>query len=115
MSRSAKIQLIVFTAILAVLATPFLIPLNMYRGPLERAASAALSREVKINGSLHLTVYPEIGLSLSNVTIANLPGARDAEMMAVDNLVVGARLMPLISGRLEVTGIGLQKPRFISR
>jgi len=110
MSRSAKIQLIVFTAILAVLATPFLIPLNMYRGPLERAASAALSREVKINGSLHLTVYPEIGLSLSNVTIANLPGARDAEMMAVDNLVVGARLMPLISGRLEVTELVLQKP-----
>ena len=110
MSRSAKIQLIVVAVILAVLATPFLIPLNMYRAPLERAASAALSREVKINGSLHLTVYPEIGLSLSDVTIANLPGARDPQMIAADNLVVGAHLMPLFSGRLEVTELVLQKP-----
>ena len=110
MSRSAKIQLIVVAVVLAILATPFLIPLTVYRAPLERAASAALSREVKINGSLHLTVYPEIGLSLSDVSIAGVPGARDARMITADTLVVGARLMPLFSGRLEVTELVLQKP-----
>jgi AsmA protein len=110
MSRSTRIQLIVFAVVLAFLATPFLIPLNVYRAPIERAASAALSRDVKINGALHLTLYPEIGLSLSDVTIANPAGARDAKMMAADHLVVGARLMPLFSGRLEVTELVLQKP-----
>src|SRR5262245_51827753 len=107
MSRSAKIQLIVVAVVLAILATPFLIPLNMYKGPLERAASAALSREVKINGSLHLTIYPEIGLSLSKVTIANPAGAKEPQMIAAEGLVVGAHLMPLFSGRLEVTDLVL--------
>ena len=110
MSRSAKIQLIVGALFLALLATPFLIPLNVYRGQIERAASAALSREVKINGPVHLTVYPELGLSLSGVTLAGVPGARDPQMISADSLVVGARLMPLFSGRLEVTELVLQKP-----
>ena len=110
MSRSTRIELIVLAVILAVLATPFLIPLNMYRARLESAASSALSREVHIRGPLHLTVYPDIGLSLSDVLIANVSGARDPQMMAVEKLVVGAKLMPLFSGELEVTELPLEKP-----
>ena len=48
MSRSTRINLIIGAVILLVLATPFLIPLNMYRGQIEAAASRALSREVHI-------------------------------------------------------------------
>jgi AsmA protein len=110
MSRSTRIELIVLGVIIAVLATPFLIPLNVYRAPLEAAASRALSREVHIRGPLHLTVYPDIGLSLSDVSIANVPGARDREMMTVENVIVGAKLMPLFSGRLEVTELTFQEP-----
>ena len=110
MSRSTRIQLIVVAVILAVVAAPFLIPLNVYRAPLERAASAALSREVHIGGPLHLTVYPDIGLSLSDVSIANVPGARAPQMVTVENLIVGAKLLPLFSGRLEVTELTFQKP-----
>ena len=110
MSRSTRIELIVLAVVLAVLATPFLIPLNMYRARLEAAASSALSREVHIKGPLHLTVYPDIGLSLSDVSIANVPGARDPQMIAVEKLVVGAKLMPLFSGELEVTELTLEKP-----
>ena len=72
MSRSTRIQLIVLAIVVAILATPFLIPLTIYRGRIEAAASAALSREVHIKGPLHLTVYPDLGLSLSDVTIANV-------------------------------------------
>src|SRR4029077_11382875 len=109
MSRSVRIQLSVFAAIVAVLATPFLIPLNTYRASLESAASRALSREVHIKGPLHLTVYPEIGVSLSDVTIANVPGARDPNMVTAGQVIVGAQIMPLFSGRLEVTELTLKK------
>src|SRR3954465_14783697 len=109
MTRWRLIVLIVFAAIIAVLATPFLIPLNTYRGSLEAAATRALSREVHIKGPLHLTVYPEIGVSLSDVTIANVPGARDPAMVSAGQVIVGARLVPLFSGRLEVTELILKK------
>jgi len=110
MSRSVRIHLIVFAVILAVLATPFLIPLNTYRAPLEAAASRALSREVHIKGPLHLTLYPQLGISLSDVGIANVPGARNPQMMTAAEVVVGARIVPLFSGRLEVTELTLNKP-----
>jgi AsmA protein len=110
MSRSTRIQLIVSAVVVALLATPFLIPLNIYRGRIEAAASLALSREVHIKGPLRLTVYPDLGLSLSDVTIANVAGARDPQMMGIEKLVVGAKLMPLLSGELEVTELTLEKP-----
>ena len=110
MSRSLRIQLIVLAVIVGLLAVPFLIPLNTYRAPLEAAASRALSREVHIKGPLHLAVYPDIGLSLSDVEIANVRGARDRQMITVGNLIVGAKLMPLFSGRLEVTQLTLENP-----
>ena len=110
MSRSTRIQLIVLAVVLAVLATPFLIPLSMYRGQIEAAASRALSRQVHIGGPLHLTVYPDIGISLSDVQVANVPGARQPQMISAEKLVVGAKLMPLFSGELEVTELTLEKP-----
>ncbi len=109
MSRSTWINLTIGAVILLVLATPFLIPLNMYRGQIEAAASRALAREVHIKGPLHLTVYP-FGLSVSDITVANVEGAHDPQMITADELVVGAEVMPLFSGRLQVTGLTLERP-----
>jgi AsmA protein len=110
MSRSVRIQLFVFAVILAILAAPFLIPVNAYRGPLERSASRALSREVHIKGPLHLTVYPDIGLSLSDVSVGNVAGARNPQFLTAEHVIVGAKIAPLFSGHLEVTELTLQKP-----
>ena len=94
----------------ALVAVPFLIPLDTYRAPIERAASSALGREVHIRGSLGLSVYPQIGISLGDVSIANAPGARHPQMVEVESVVVGAKLMPLLSRRLEITEVTLQNP-----
>jgi AsmA protein len=91
-------------------AVPFLLPLDTYRAPIERAASSALGREVQIRGSMGLTVYPQIGISLGDVSIANAQGARHPQMVEVKSVVVGAKLMPLLSRRLEITEVLLQNP-----
>ena len=93
-----------------LVAVPFLLPLDTYRGPIEAAAKAATGRDVHIRGPLHLAIYPQLGISLSDVTIANAPGAQEPEMVSVGSVVVGAELMPLFSRRLEVTEIVLEKP-----
>lgn len=93
-----------------LVATPFLLPLDVYRAQLERAASTAIGRDVRIRGPIKLTVYPELGISLSDVSIANVPGGKDPEMLSAESVLVGAELMPLLSRRLEVTEVVLQKP-----
>ena len=106
-------HIIIASAVGAVgllLAVPFLLPLDTYRAPIERAASAALGRQVQIRGSMGFTIYPQIGISLSDVSIANPQGARHPQMVEVESVVVGARLMPLLSRRLEITEVLLQDP-----
>jgi AsmA protein len=87
-----------------------MLPLDTYRAPIERAASSALGREVHIRGSMGLTAYPQIGLSLSDVSIANAKGARHPQMVEVKSVVVGAKWWPLLSRRLEITEVLLQHP-----
>jgi len=99
-------------ALLAILLTAaaFLVPFDIYRKPLADAASRATGRQVTITGPLHLTLYPEIGISVTGVTLANVAGAREPNMVGVGELIVGAKLLPLLSGRLEVTRLVLEKP-----
>src|SRR5437764_11766477 len=103
MGRSTRIELIVLAAVIVLLATPFLLPVNVWRSPIESAASMALGREVRIRGPLHLSIYPDIGIRLSDVSVANEPGSRQPEMVVAKSVVVGAKIAPLFSGRLEVT------------
>src|SRR5690242_17884078 len=108
MSRTTRIQLLILAAVVVLLATPFLLPVNVWRGPIESAAAMALGRDVQIRGPLHLSIYPDIGLRLSDVSVANAPGARNPQMIAAKSVVVGAKIAPLFSGRLEVTELTLQ-------
>ena len=88
----------------------FLLPLDTFRPTLENAASDALGRAVHIDGPLSLALYPAPGISLAKVSIANAKGSRDAEMVTVDRVVVGAKLLPLLSRHLQVTSVILEKP-----
>lgn len=100
------------SAAIAVIAVgaALLIPLDSLRGPLEAAASRALQRDVSIRGHLRLTIFPELGVSLKDVSIANAKGAHDPEMIAVGKVVVGADLSSLLSGRLRITKVVLKEP-----
>lgn len=108
MSRSARIELSILAAVLVLLAMPFLLPVNIWRGPIERAATAALGRDVRIHGAIHLSIYPNIGLRLDNVSVANPAGAQNPQMIDAGSIVVGAKIVPLLSGQLEVTQLTLQ-------
>jgi AsmA protein len=109
--RTRTIVIGVSALVLAgVVATPFLLPLDTYRPSIESAATKALGRAVHIKGSMHFTVWPEIGVSVADVSVANAAGARDPNMASVNSMVVGAKLMPLFSGRLEVTRLVLGQP-----
>jgi AsmA protein len=108
-----RTRIVIGAAVLVVaglVSVPFLLPLDTYRAPIEAAATKALGREVHIKGPMHLTLYPEIGVSLSSVSVANVAGARDADMASVKSMVIGAKVMPLLSGRLEVTRLVLGEP-----
>ncbi len=110
MKRGHIVLLSVAAIVAGLIIAALLVPLDVFRGPLEAAASHALGREVRIGGPLHLAVYPRLGISLKDVAVANAAGDREKEMVTVGKIVVVARLAPLLSGHLDVTKIVLKQP-----
>ncbi len=55
-------------------------------------------------------MFPELGLKAEKVTLANVPGGKSPYLATMQSLRVGVRLLPLLSGRLEVSEVTLDKP-----
>src|SRR5258708_2784152 len=87
-----------------------LVPLDSFRAPVEKAVSLGLGRGVHIAGSLHASLYPEIGLTAGDVSIDNVPGGEAKEFAHVGTLAVGAKLLPLLSREIDITRLALEDP-----
>ncbi|HEY1707514.1 MAG TPA: AsmA family protein [Rhizomicrobium sp.] len=95
--------------LLLAIVVPFLIPADAYRVRIERAAYARTGRELKISGPLRVTLFPVPGVHAENVSFANPPGAQ-TPMAAIASIDVGVRLLPLLTGQVEISEIVLDRP-----
>lgn len=103
----ASIPVLLVAALALVL---LLTPLDSFRAPVERAVSKGIGRAVHIAGPLHASLYPEIGFSAGDVSIANVTGGQAREFAHVDTMAVGVRLLPLLSHQVEITRLVLEHP-----
>ncbi len=97
----------VFALVAAVLiyAKLFVDP-NDYREQIASQASKSIGRELVIDGDLSLSVFPWIGLEIGRVSIGNAPGF-DGDFVTVNNAGAAVRLLPLLSGNLQISRIVL--------
>jgi uncharacterized protein involved in outer membrane biogenesis len=79
--------------------------INSYRPRIEAVASGATGLEVRINGKMGLSFFP-FGVSAKDIHVANKGG----EIISLENLKLGAELMPLLKKQLKVTSCELVKP-----
>ncbi|HKY32844.1 MAG TPA: AsmA family protein, partial [Candidatus Polarisedimenticolia bacterium] len=88
-------------ALLAILLLPAIIDVNDYRPLIASRAEAALGRPVTL-GEMSLSVFPRFGIEVRDPAVEGLLSAR--------SLVVGVRLLPLLSGRVELRSVVLRGP-----
>ncbi len=79
--------------------------INSYRPRIEAAASGATGLDVRINGKMRLSFFP-FGISAKDIHVANKGG----EIIFLENLKLGAELIPLLKKQLKVTSCELVKP-----
>jgi len=91
--------------ILAVVVFALTFDINSYRPRIEAAASGATGLEVRINGKMGLSFFP-FGVSAKDIHVVNKGG----EIISLENLKLGAELMPLLKKQLKVTSCELVKP-----
>lgn len=97
-------------AVAAAVAAPFLIPVDQVRAALSKAVKDATGRELAIEGDLKVTVLPILGLSADKASLSNASWAGPEPMLTLGRIEAGVKLMPLLSGRVEVTRFVLDHP-----
>jgi AsmA protein len=92
-----------------VLALPFLVDLNRYQDQYKPLIEDALNRKVQLQ-HIGLTVWPRIGARVTGFTVLDDPAFGSGQFASLSSLDVGVKLMPLLSGKVEVEEITLQQP-----
>jgi uncharacterized protein involved in outer membrane biogenesis len=92
--------------VLAGIAVIFLADVNAYKPRIETAVSDALGMEFRIQGKAGLRLLPPAGVSFSDIRLRN----HGTDLASAETFRVGVKLLPLLSRRVEVTDLILEKP-----
>ncbi len=104
---------IVVLLIVAVVAVPFLVPMDTVKEQLTAAVADATGRTLTIDGDFGLSVFPEIAVSADQVALSNAPGSADAHMVKLKELRVALQVMPLLGGNVKVDSFVLVEPEIL--
>ncbi len=101
---------IVLLLVIALLAAPAFLDVNRYRPRIQAELEQHLDRPVAL-GTIHLRLLPP-SFRVENVVIAEDPALHTGRPFAqVPNLYVKPRLLPLLSGTVELSALELERPQ----
>lgn len=93
-----------------LLALPYVLDVNRYRGRIEAELEKRLGRDVSL-GNMRLSLLP-LAFRVENATIAEDPDFGQGKVFArAQELYVTAELMPLLRGDVQVRSLELQQPQ----
>ncbi len=94
----------------AAFVVPMFIPTETYKEEIASRVRDATGRDLVIKGDIKFTILPTLGLTVNDVAFANAPGAAAKQMATFKQLVVKLKLLPLISGDVEIEQFELIEP-----
>jgi len=103
----AGLGVVVLVVAITALVLPLLIDPNDYKQEIGSVVHAQTGRDLGIAGEIEWSVFPWIGLDLSDVSLSNPPGFGDQPMLTAGKVSVSVRLMPLFHGALEFGSVEL--------
>jgi AsmA protein len=92
-----------------IFALPFLIDLNQYQDQYKPLIEEALNRKVQLQ-DIRLTIWPRIGARVAGFVVLDDPAFGSGPFASLSSLDVGVKLMPLLSGKVEVEEVTLREP-----
>lgn len=104
------VGVVVVLLIAAVVAVPFLVPVDTIKNQVVAGVKDATGRDLAIKGAVKLSVFPSLSVDVRDVTFANAAGAKNKEMATLGTLQVELKLFPLLGGKVEVDKFVLVDP-----
>lgn len=98
--------LIALVAVALVAVLIFVDP-NDFRDDIERLVERQTGRELTLTGDLKLSVFPWIALEIGAASLGDAPGFGDEPFVSIEEARVGAKLLPLLRGKMEIGEVRL--------
>ncbi len=105
------IGLIIVLLIMAIIIIPQVVDVQKYKPQIEKAVTSASGRPFKLGGDLDVSVFPWVGVSLSDLSLGNPEGFESKVFVTVKAFEVRVKLMPLLSKKIEVKQFVMQEPK----
>lgn len=103
-SAIALLTLVVLISITAVLLTYFINP-NKFKGKISQLVFAKTGQVLVINGDMHWSFFPWVGIKAHNLSYFNAPGFQPKVLASAKEMDVKIKLIPLLSRQVEVGNI----------
>lgn len=101
---------VIVLLVAAVIVVPLLIPAETYKEQITKQVQAVTGRRLTIKGDASVSVFPRIAIQVNDVSFSNAKGAREAQMVTLSRLDVQLKLLPLLTGRVEIDSFVLVDP-----
>jgi AsmA protein len=99
--------------ILALLIVPSFVDIQKYKPQIEEQVSSATGRPFTLGGELDLSLFPWVGVSLSDLRLGNPAGFAEKDFVTVKSFEVRVKLLPLIGKDIQVKRFILAGPRIV--
>ncbi|HVG01339.1 MAG TPA: AsmA family protein [Nitrospira sp.] len=109
MKIAIGVGIVVLLLIILIVALPFLIDLNRYQDRYRPLIEEALNRKIELK-DIRLTLWPRIGARIGELIVHDDPAFRTGPFASLSSLNIGVKLLPLLSGKVDVEEITLRDP-----
>lgn len=104
---ASLIGLILVLVLTAALVAPFVIDPNDFRAEIAEAVASATGRDLAIDGAIHLSVFPWLGLELGETRLDNPPGFDGPFFARIESARIRVKLLPLLERKVVMDTVSL--------
>jgi AsmA protein len=94
-----------------VLVVVFVVDPNDYRSTIEDQVEQRTGRQLAIEGDLSLTFFPWFGIEMGKTRLSEAQGFGDEPFVAVDQVQLAVKVLPLLTGDLRLDTLILERPQ----
>ena len=103
--------ILLLTLIVAIILIPQFVDVQKYKPEIEKLVMEQTGRSFSMGDDIELSVFPWIGISLSDLSLGNPKGFQNKNMVTVKQFEIRLKLMPLFSREIEVDTFVIDTPR----
>lgn len=103
----AFVGIVVVLLVVATFVLPMVVDPNDYKDEISAAVAEKTGRELTIDGEIKWSVFPSIGLELSDVSLSNLEGFGEQPLLDIGEAGISVKFLPLLKRKLEVGEVSM--------